>query len=593
MKSYFDKEKTIDGPDVYAQATSLIDIEKNLQKGVQLHRQGKLEEAQKIYNQILSIDPFHAQAWHLSGVVALQCDEPALSRERVATAISLNPHDASMYYNQAMALERLQLNDEAIASYDKAIAIQPDDVKAYINRGAILKAIGKLDEAISSYNSAIGINPDSVEAYSNRGNALAEARRWMEALESYDLAISLNPDIVQTHINRANALLSLQRLDDAIISYEHALSTKPKYVSEHAEAYSSRGVALKTLKRINESIKSFDKAIEIKPNYAAAYLNKSFALLLDGEYREGWRLHEWRWQQENLKLEADSFAEPLWLGIEDINSKTILLHAEQGLGDAIQFCRYAKLVKDLGATVFLEVPKQLLGLLQNLDYVDILLERGKPRPAFDIHCPLMSLPMVFGTELTSIPMPFSYIYADEAKKSYWKEKLSGRSRLKVGVVWNGGFRPDQPELWATNERRNIPLNVFAKGLNFVDADFFSLQKGDPAEAEIRDQEQRYWPGSNFYNYASELRDFTDTAALIANLDMVLSVDTSTAHLAAAMGKPTWILNRYDTCWRWLLDRDDSPWYDAVTIYRQSADMLWEPVLNQVVNNLMGLCNERK
>lgn len=198
---------------------------------------------------------------------------------------------------------------------------------------------------------------------------------------------------------------------------------------------------------------------------------------------------------------------------------------------------------------------------------------------------------MFGTELTSVPMSSQYLRADGVKVQYWKSKLAGKNRLKVGVVWNGGFRPDQPKLWATNEQRNIPLDVFSKGLNFLDAGFFSLQKGDPAESEIRDREVQYWPNGNFHNYADELKDFTDTAALIENLDIVLSVDTSTAHLAAAMGKPTWILNRYDTCWRWLLDRDDSPWYDAVKLYRQNEDLRWEPVLGRVVDDLMQISSE--
>ena len=555
MESYFDKEKTIDGPEVYTQATSLLDIEKNLQKGVQLHRQGKLEEAQKIYNQILSIDPFHAQAWHLSGVVALQCDEPALSIERVAKAISLNPHDASMYYNQAMALERLQLKEEAIASYDKAIAIQPNDVKTYINRGAILKAIGKIDEAISSYDSAIAIKPDSAEAYSNRGNALAEARRWMEALESYDIAISINPTNVQAHINRANSLLSLHWLDEAILSYEAAIS--------------------------------------LQPNNALANWNLSHTLLLKGDYARGWELYEWRWKYGENKKHRQHFEVPFWQGVEKIDGRKILLYAEQGLGDTIQFFRYVKLLKQMGACVLLVVPKALVNLFKNSEDVDILTESGQALPEFDYYSPLISLPRAFSTNLTSIPAAGGYLQDDRRKVLFWKERLGCRSRLKVGVVWSGGFHQQQNNRWTTIERRNISLGVFANGLKNITADFFSLQKGDPSESEIRNQESKHWPNSNFYNYADELSDFADTAALIENLDVVLTVDTSTAHLSAAMGKPTWILNRYDTCWRWLLDRDDSPWYESVKLYRQSADRLWEPVLKHVANDLMSLCNARK
>ena len=555
MEPYFEKDDHINDSEVYTQVNSLLDIEKNIQISMQLHRQGKLQEAQKLYDRVLSMAPNHAQAWHLSGVVALQRDEPAVCIQRIAMAISLNPRDASMYYNQAMALERLQQKEEAIASYDKAIAIQPNDVKAYINRGVILKTIGKLDEAISSYNSALAVKPNSAEAYSNRGNALTEARRWMEALESYDIAISLNPTNVQAHINRANTMLSLHRLDEAILSYEAAIS--------------------------------------LEPNNALANWNLAHTLLLKGDYSRGWELYEWRWKYGDNEKHRRYFEMPFWQGVEKIDGKKILLYAEQGLGDTIQFFRYVKLVKQIGATILLEVPKALLSLLKGSEYVDLLIERGQALPEFDYQSPLISLPRTFGTKLTSIPSTSAYLQAKREKVLFWKERLSCRHRLRVGVVWSGGFHLEQNDRWATIEQRNIPLELFATGLKNINADFFSLQKGDPAESEIRGKECEYWPNKNFHNYADELNDFTDTAALIENLDVVLSVDTATAHLAAAMGKRTWILNRYDTCWRWLLDRDDSPWYESVKLYRQSADSLWEPVLKHAANDLTRLCNERK
>jgi hypothetical protein len=200
----------------------------------------------------------------------------------------------------------------------------------------------------------------------------------------------------------------------------------------------------------------------------------------------------------------------------------------------------------------------------------------------------MSLPLAFGTTLATIPAPGAYLRADPAKVHHWGNKIGDRGRLKVGVVWNGGFRANQPELWATNARRNIPLDVFAGALRSTHADFFSLQKGDPAESAIHGRELEYWPQGNFFNFASEFNDFSDTAALIENLDVVVSVDTATAHVAAALGKPTWILNRFDSCWRWLRDRDDSPWYPTVTLYRQGSTCQWEPVLQRIADDLSAL-----
>ena len=273
--------------------------------------------------------------------------------------------------------------------------------------------------------------------------------------------------------------------------------------------------------------------------------------------------------------------------VESLLNQTILIHAEQGLGDTIQFCRYAALVKKLGARVLLEVPKSLMVLLKDLEGVDILLEQGMPLPDFDFHCPLLSLPLAFKTELQTIPFPKSYLKADQNKINQWQKRLN-LNGFKVGLVWNGGFRANQPELWDINERRNIPLKILAQKLNSIKVNYFSLQKGDPAESEIRGHETEYWPSGNFFNFADELLDFSDTAALISNMDLIISVDTSTAHLAGALGKPTWILNRFDSCWRWMLDRDDSPWYESVKLYRQDEDRQWAPVLERVARDLKEL-----
>lgn len=517
------------------------------QIAVSLHRQGKLDQAKEIYAEILDQDPKCAEAWHLSGVLALQYNDPELAAKLIAMAISLQPQEAVMHFNQGLVYERLQLMQEAISSYAKAIALQPNDYKSYINRGSVLKSIGKLEEAISDYEQAIALNPASAEAYSNRGNVLASIRKWKEALESFNTAIALKPTYVQAYINRANTFLGMHRLEEAIADYEVAIS--------------------------------HDK------NNALAHWNLAHTLLLKGDYPRGWPLYEWRWAYGDRAKYRRQFTAPFWHGQESIAGKYILLHHEQGLGDTIQFVRYVKLVKKIGAKVILEVPQSLIGLLKNTECVDQIIPTGDDLPDYDYHCPIISLPLAFNTEIDSIPYANGYLSADDAKVRYWKQRIARPNRLKVGVVWSGGLPPNQPDLRASNERRNIPLNVFAKALNTVDADFYSLQKGDPAESEIRNREHEFWPRGNFFNYASELYDFSDTAGLIENMDLVVSVDTSTAHLAASTGKTTWILNRYDTCWRWLIDREDSPWYHCVQLFRQEEDGQWGPVLRKVANDL--------
>ena len=264
------------------------------------------------------------------------------------------------------------------------------------------------------------------------------------------------------------------------------------------------------------------------------------------------------------------------------------MHSEQGLGDTIQFCRYAKLVKKLGARVVLEVPKPLLDLLNGLDGVDQLIESGKLLPAFDYHCPLMSLPLAFKTHLDSVPESPRF-KINQQKINFWKNKLGTESNFnkkpRIGLVWNGGFRPNQPEVWGVNQRRNLPLDHL-KILKNTGIEFISLQKGEPAESEFRCKISEGWDGPDIKDYAGELQDFSDTAALVLNLDLVITVDTSTAHLAASLGKPVWLLNRFDTCWRWLLDREDSPWYPSMKIYRQPSHGDWDSVMTKVRHDLI-------
>jgi hypothetical protein len=263
-------------------------------------------------------------------------------------------------------------------------------------------------------------------------------------------------------------------------------------------------------------------------------------------------------------LVGRNFSRPLWLGNDSIAGKTVLLHSEQGFGDTIQFCRYAKLSADLGAKVVLEIYKPLLSLFAPLDGVTQLVARGNDLPSFDYHCPLMSLRLAFKTVLSNIPANTPYLKADAEKSLFWREKLGAKNKPRVGLVWSGGFRPNQPELCAVNRRRNIPLAKLA-ALKNPDIEFYSLQKGEAAETELAELMPDHWDGPRIIDITGLLDDFSDTAALIENLDLVISVDTSTAHLAGALGKPVWILHRFDTCWRWLLDRTDGPWYPTARL----------------------------
>jgi hypothetical protein len=375
----------------------------------------------------------------------------------------------------------------------------------------------------------------------------------------------------------------LNRLEAALDSYARAIAIDGAL----AQAYVNRGNVLRQLQRPDEALASCNRALALRPADAEAHLNKALALLAMGDLAAGWREYEWRWRcPDNALFKVKrNFAQPLWLGEEPLAGKAILIHSEQGLGDTLQFCRYVSKVAALGARVFFEVQAPLKRLLAHLEGVTRLLARGDPLPAFDCHCPLLSLPLAFHTSLSSIPAKVPYLRSrsDSSRpdrRMCWQEKLGAKSKPRVGLVWSGGFRPDQPETWSVNNRRNIPLRLFAP-LKHPGIEFHSLQKGQPAESELTDLAAEKWDGPALIDHTTVLQDFADTAALIEELDLVISVDTSTAHLAGAMGKPVWILDRFDSCWRWMLGRSDSPWYPTARLYRQDRQGDWSTVIDRV------------
>ena len=397
--------------------------------------------------------------------------------------------------------------------------------------------------------------------------------RYAQAAGCLARAVAANPGHAEGHKNLGTALANLQRHEEAAASYGHAIALD----ASSAESHFNRGAVLHLLKRHAEEAQSYERAIALRPDYAEAHYNLGLCLLLKGDLARGWQEFEWRWKIASLRGNWRGFAQPLWLGDAPLAGKTILLHGEQGMGDSLQFCRYAGKVRDLGARVILEVPAPLVALLGTLDGVAQVVASASPLPAFDFHCPMMSLPLAFGTVLESIPAQQRYVHSDAGKVAQWRNRLGERTRPRVGLVWSGGFRPDQPHVREVSLRRNVGLRALAP-LRNAGIEFYSLQKGRLAESELFEAVKQGWDGPEIVDLTADIGDFSDTAALIENLDLVITVDTSTAHLAAALGKPVWLLNRFDTCWRWLLDRDDSPWYPTLRQFRQTRPGEWdEPV----------------
>jgi tetratricopeptide (TPR) repeat protein len=579
-----------------------------------LKQLGRTKEALNAFNKALDHDPNNAIIYSNRGVVLHdlgRLEEALLSYEK---SIDLKINSAETFFNYGVVLEELGRFNEAFTSYSHALKIDSYHTSAISNRGNVLYKLGRFNEAVDDYKRLIILDSASSEIYYNCGNSLKELGRFLEALECYENAILENPIWAEAHCNKGNTLQELNRFDEALICFNTSIQFKPDY----AEAYSNRGNVLQELGYLSEAINDYDKALQLSPSFIDAYsnlglclaklkntsdslkcfekaiqissdssadirFNKAHVLLLSGFYHEGFREYEWRWKNQYLSASKNIryFSQPLWLGKSALKNKTIFIYSEQGLGDTIQFSRYLPFFENLGARVIFEVQPPVFSLFKDQISSYHIIERGQIIPEFDYQAPLLSLPLAFETSLDSIPNQIPYLFANKTKINYWQNKLINNHGLKIGLVWNGGFRPDQPKLWNLNNRRNISIDLISHAFRDLDLNFFSLQKGEPAESEIQAREKELWPNNNFLNFSNELYDFSDTAALIANLDLIISVDTSVAHLAGAMGKPVWLLNRFDTCWRWLLDRNDSPWYPSIKIYRQSKFNDWQDVLDKV------------
>lgn len=561
-------------------------IDKNLKLAVALHNQGQFSRAQAIYEQILRVEPRHFDALHLLGVIAAQTGNPAKAADMIAKALQIVPHSPVAHKNRGAALQELGLWEAALASYERAAALDANYAEPHYHRGNVFKQLRRLEQAVACYDRAILVRADYFEAYYNRGNVFCLLRRWQDAVRSYDRAIELRAGFASAHSNRAFALQELGRHEEALASCELALQIDPGSVDGHV----NRAGVLMSMDRVEEALASYDLAISLNPARASVYVNRGLARLSAGDFLRGWQDYEWRWRDHEgwIVQEKRNFPQEPWLGETSLEGKTILLQAEQGHGDTIQFCRYAPLVAALGARVILEAPAALASLLQSLDGVAQVVVQGDPIPPFDTYCPLLSLPLAMRTRLDGLPAAVPYLRPSEAHRCRWKEPLSLASGPRVGLVWSGGFRPGRPELWSANSRRNIPVQSLLQslaGLADSGVEFYSLQKGQPAESELSALRAHRRLGADLKDLTREIHDFADTAALIERLDLVISVDTATAHLAGALGRPVWILNRFDACWRWLRNRSDSPWYPTARLYRQPRAGDWDGVLDRVKADL--------
>jgi tetratricopeptide (TPR) repeat protein len=439
-------------------------------------------------------------------------------------------------------------------------------------QGAAAAAARDFGRAIELYDRAIEADPSRAETYYKRANALKDLGRLDDALASYDEAISRKADYAHAYCNRGYVQHRLGLLDESSASYDQAIAIEPTDVFAHY----NRGLLLQDQSRWPEAIAAYSQAIACHPGFADAHFNRALAALFEGDFANGWRDFEWRWKNAaRLSIgAARDFRQPLWLGAEPLDGKRLLLHSEGGLGDTIHFCRYAQLCAARGATVILEVQKPLLGLFEKLQGVSQLIAKGSPLPPFDYHCPLMSLPLALQTTLDTIPAPASYLHADEARIAQWRTLLGqGARRPRVGLVWSGN--PNNP----LDPQRTIRLADWVAHLP-PELQYFRLQRDVRAEDALTLDSTPF-----IFSVDDDLMDFPNTAALCACMDVVLSIDTSIAHLSGALGQRTWLLVPYTPDWRWLRDRDSSPWYPSMKLYRQKAAGDWNELFGRVAADL--------
>lgn len=486
---------------------------------------------------------------------------------------------------KTLAAIRTAMGHDEVASklLAKAVLAEPQDPTNFLNFGVCLHRLGQLDEALACFDEALALKPDYTAALSNKGAVYRDKNEFTKALACYQKVIEMDKFRLDDYLNYALILSDLDHDEEALEVCDIALQLGARDYHGHFQ----KGFIQAKLMRSEQAMRSYLKSLELKPDFAEAKWNLSHIYLRRGDYQQGWKLFESRWETRNTKLHARKFSQPRWRGDFSLEGKTILIHTEQGMGDTIQFGRYALLLEKVGANVVLEVQKPLAAAMQSMSpNIKIAIE-GENLPHFDCYCPQISLPFLLGTTLETVPVPGAYIFADETKASNWQRKLGAKTKTRVGLVWSGGFHKDRPETWTWNQRRNLPLEKL-KLLKDLPFEFFSLQKGQPAESELAALAQEGWDGPQIIDYTADLSDFSETAALIQNLDLVISVDTSTAHLAGAMGKPVWLLNRFDCCWRWLEGASSSPWYPSMKIFNQPAQGDWDSVLSQLLEELNSL-----
>ena len=591
----------------YAQAARLAPADAAVlaDLGVALSAGGRDQDALACFDRALELDPDLLAALHNRGVLAARSGQHERALQSFDRAITLQPHSAELHCHRGNALKELGRLSEAVDSYAFALALQPGSIDLRHNRAVAYSLLGRFAEALHDYDEVLARDPERAADLIGRGRALVQLRRHTEALQPLERAIALRPDDLTAHAQRGVGLMSLDRHAEALASFERALAIEPdlpevlnnRGICLHAldryeealvnferslalrgataDSYTNIGVLLRSLGRYGEAIASFERALARKSGDPSARFALAFVHLTLGNFSAGWPLYEARIDDPLLGATRRDFTVPRWTGREALAGKTLLVHAEQGLGDTMQFCRYVPMLAARGIDVVFEVMPQLKALMHTLPGNFRLSVRGEPPPPFDYECPLLSLPLALATDLGSIPSQTPYLAVDPQRAAHWNSLIRAIPGLRVGIAWQGNPHVERL-VWARG--RSMPLAALAPLAKIPGVSLVSLQRGAGSE-QLKDA------GFPVLDLGPEFDGgpdaFLDTAAVVSALDLVISTDTSVAHLAGALGRPLVVMLPHTPDFRWLLDRDDSPWYPRARLFRQPEGGQWGPVVERI------------
>jgi tetratricopeptide (TPR) repeat protein len=582
-------------------------LQKLFNEALSFYQNGKLAEAENLCERLLKTSPKSAPALELGALVSLSQKKFDLAVELYTRLIKLNPKLPKAYLNRGFALKALGKIDLAIQNYDRAIALAPDDAQAHYNRANALAQAGKLDEAVKGYRNSISLNAAYAEAYANLGNALLEQGETKDAISNFNRAIDIDPRHGQALYGRAKALHKISRHEEALADFDRAIALNKTYFqalndkglvlhdlerydqalesydkaisfnSGYVEAYHNRAITHTELNLLDEAMADYDKALTLDPNYTLASWNRANLLLLLGRFEQGLQQYE---NRNSLKIfhEFRSYKEPVWSEGIGLSGKVLLICHELYLGDMIQFCRYAKLAEARGAKVIISAQDCLRELLQGLGpAIEVMPDKLQPGH-FDYHISLMSLPLAFNTVLETVPQQVPYLQADDARVERWTKRIGDRG-FKIGICWQGSKL-------STDKKRSFPLSELYNISQLPNVRLISLQKSDGLE-QLAQLPAGMMVESLGDDFDSGGQAFLDTAAVMKNLDLVITCDTAIAHLAGALAIPTWVVLKQVPDWRWLLARSDSPWYPTMRIFRQTERGVWGNAFAQMESALIS------